>query len=202
MARSNACLAVEGFREINKNEFRWTETRADLAYHLQNGLNALYQQVFADPPYNEVFTDGDVETIFHGYLELNGLLLTLDDEISNRPVAFMVATPLKADFMNVCGMPRDLDLPCTAYIAEDGVAAPFRRQGISSTMKKMVLERLARQGYSDAILRTSAANTAQTAAVLAAGGETIVGAKQMVERCTKFGKVMEDNRFFRFRLKG
>jgi hypothetical protein len=170
----------------------------DLQTFLDTGLMELYRTVFGAPPYNEVFEDAEVIDIFNDYLQSNGDIMVLSER--GRPISFMVGTPLKADFMTVCGIPANIPLAKMRYIAEDGVDVPYRRRGISTMMKGALLDQYASQGFEQAILSTSAANTPQIQAVLAAGGKTIIGAQQMVERTTKFGKVMEDNRFFRFDL--
>jgi len=185
-------------RRWDENDIMTIKTGDALIGFLASGLRDLYAEAFGDEPYNEVFANGEIDEIFNDYLNSNGEIMVLPEQ--GRPIAFMVGTPLKRDFTKVCGIPANIPLSKIAYIAEDGVASTYRRLGISTMMKGALLDRYASQGFEQAILRTSAANTPQIQAVLAAGGQTITGAQQMVERTTKFGKVMEDNRFFRFDL--
>lgn len=166
---------------------------------LDNGLDQLYADVFADPPYNESFTTDEARDIFQGYVQNRGLILVANNDYA-IPQAFIVATPCRSEFSKVCGISRD-EMPRTAYIAEDGVRSSMRRQGVSSMMKRQMLGMLLQCGYTDVLLRTSEQNTPQIRAVEKMGGMRIPNAKQTVERMTKFGTVLDQSCFFRFKLK-
>jgi ribosomal protein S18 acetylase RimI-like enzyme len=166
---------------------------------LDGGLDQLYADVFADPPYNENFSTDEVRNIFQGYLKDRGLILVAGRDVL-QPQAFIVATPCQSDFARICGV-KEQDIPKTAYIAEDGVHASMRRLGVSSMMKREILNMLSQCGYTDVLLRTSEQNTPQIRAVEKIGGTRLPNAKQTVERITKFGKVMDKSCFFRFQLK-
>ena len=64
---------------------------------LDGGLNALYQEVFADPPYNEKFTSTEVEETFRAYFQSGANIFVVLNS-SEKPVAFVTSVPLKSDF--------------------------------------------------------------------------------------------------------
>lgn len=179
----------------------WVQNESDLEKLLDTGLNALFQNVFGEEPYNEIFSKQEVDDIFYDYLEKGADILSIREDLNGRPVAFMVGTPLLKKFKKVSGLPDFLFEEETAYIAEDGVDKNWRRLGLSSFMKSKMLAKAKGDGCDFTLLRTRADNDPQIAAVFNAGGRVIDGAQQMVPRNTKKGFVREDNRFFLFDLR-
>ena len=165
--------------------------------YLKAGLVDLYCEVFGGWPYNEVFEREAVAQGFQNVLQAQGMIVLA--LYSERPVGFMVAEPIGERFKEIAAF-NDLDRQKTAYIAEDGVSAAFRRQGISSTMKSCVLNGLRAWGMQQTILRTSIINEPQIQACLKTGAQRLNDVEQMVERETSSGLVQEKNCFFRFVL--
>jgi ribosomal protein S18 acetylase RimI-like enzyme len=180
---------------------QWVENKNDLSRLLDNGLNNLFRDVFGDPPYNEVFSVREVNQIFFDYLDSGADIMALLEGLNGKPIGFMVGMSLSSEFQNVANMPPIFFERKTGYIAEDGVDKEWRRMGLSSFMKKKMLERLQEREFEFAMLRTRSDNIPQIEAVVKSGGSMISYAQQDVARQTKLGEVKEDNRFFLFDLR-
>ena len=129
-------------------------------------LVALYRTVFAEPPSSQWWSEESVIAMFERYFQTGSLLGAFSGEVL---VGFAVVQPLAV--ASIMGQPtwiepeqkwRSLDwqlldefglLPNCGYLADLGVAASHRRQGIASE-----LVRLGCQQYPDKpmLLRVSA----------------------------------------------
>ncbi|OFW86912.1 MAG: hypothetical protein A3B66_07255 [Alphaproteobacteria bacterium RIFCSPHIGHO2_02_FULL_46_13] len=181
-------------------EVRRIETSAELKNVLESGLNDLYQRVFAAPPYNEKFTTDEVIDIFLSYFESGGIIFVAKDD-TDKPVAFVTAVPLKSEFNVAALVSKNVDINCSSYFAEDGVAENLRKNGISARMKAILLSACQQEGYESLILRTSVYNYKQISAVNKAGGVVIAGLFQNVSSPRADGTMTQDTRsFYKFDL--
>jgi len=167
----------------------------DLQDALEAGLIKLYQDVFADPPYNESFEAEEVKEIFFSYLNSGGHIFVANNE-TGRPVAFVASAPLKSDFSVAAAVNGQVSLEKTAYFAEDGVEKTLRQKGISAEMKKMLLSSCSADGLETLLLRTSASNYKQISAVNKAGGCVVAGLFQQVTSTRLDGTMEQDARSF------
>ncbi|MBP9846923.1 MAG: hypothetical protein KBD43_12775 [Saprospiraceae bacterium] len=162
---------------------------------LDGGLNALYQEVFADPPYNEKFTSTEVEETFRAYFQSGANIFVVLNS-SEKPVAFVTSVPLKSDFGVAIVAGSRVDVERTAYFAEDGVVSDLRQKGVSAAMKSILISACRESGFEALLLRTSAYNYRQISAVNKAGGYTLSGLFQQVTSTRSDGKMTQDTRFF------
>lgn len=173
------------------------QTEKELNMYLDKGLDTLYRDVFGGPPYNEKFTLKEVRDIFCGFIREQGqVYIALDDEIGNKPVAFVTSVPLASAFNVAAAVKGSVRAGGAAYFAEDGVAEDYRRRGISTQMKKLLLAACSADGLGKVVLRTSAANYAQISAVNKAGGIVIRKAKQEVPRRQADNSIVIDSNSF------
>lgn len=181
MTKSMKAVAEQGLKiqKITNNEM--------LESVLEEGLAALYRDVFAGPPYNEDFSLEEVKDIFRDYFRAEGKILLGRELDTDEIEAFVVATPLRAKFdvAAAAGLTQDIDQ--YFYIAEDGVSEAFRCRGISSRMKDLLLEECFAAGFEKGIIRTSDRNYKQISAINKAGGVLIRDVFQDVTRSVKGG---------------
>lgn len=164
---------------------------------LNTGLAKLYQQVFADPPYNENFSEKQVGDYFHGYLAQGGhIFVALDPKEQDKPIGFVVSVPLKADFAIASKVKDILDIDRAAYFAEDGVAHTHRKGGLSGKMKKLLIEANSIEGINKIILRTNQANYKQISGVNKSGGTVITDLFHDVTSPKENGNMTTDRRAF------
>ena len=174
----------------------WVRTSDELTEVLDNGLTELYQQVFADPPYNEAFTPEEVREGFDGALQANGLIFTAVSPEDGKPVAFVSSVPLMTETA-VSEVVGAIIVPQTAaYFSEDGVAKSWRRRGLSANMKDLLLTANFLSGMENVVLRTSIYNYPQIAAVSKSGGVIISNLFQNVESTRGDGATISDKRAF------
>lgn len=167
---------------------------------LDAGLANLYQEVFGGPPYNEMFSAQEVRDIFQEFLDKKGcIFVALNPQAENRPVAFVVSTPLRAEFELAKLAGTKVEADKTAYFAEDGVAEDYRRNGLSARMKKLLIETNSVSSIGKMFLRTSQQNYKQISAVNKAGGVVISGLFQDVARKRLDGTTtIDENAFYLF----
>lgn len=169
---------------------------------LELGLIQLYQQVFANPPYNEKFEAQQVREIFEDYLNSRGHIFVASEIDTNRPVAFVTSVPVKSEFDVAALAGERFKLRRTQYFAEDGVASSHQRQGISNRMKHLLLDACAASRVKTLLLRTKADNYKQISAVNKAGGSVVSGMFQQVTSKRKDGLMSTDTRaFYEFDVK-
>jgi histidine racemase len=187
LKETQACLGLR---------VEWIRSAAELTKALHYGLANLYQQVFADPPYNEHFTFADVKDIFCATLDANGFIFTAGETHDCAPVAFVASVPLATDPPLVNLLKPMLDITKASYFSEDGTRHDRRQQGISTQMKNLLLYANFVSGFEKIILRTSIYNYRQISAVCKAGGEVISNLYQDVESTRSDGAISSDKRAF------
>ncbi|MGZ9097072.1 MAG: hypothetical protein ACXW30_02100 [Micavibrio sp.] len=176
---------------------RWLDDPACLNKAAGDGLLSLYQQIFAEPPYHESFTENEVFKSFTDTLKAGGLIFTvsLKDEF-NKVSGFVSSLPLAAKKSVADHVGDILEVGKTAYFAEDGIAKELRRNGISGVMKRLLLESNRLAGYEQVLLRTSIESYPQISAVTKAGGRVIANVFQQVASPKQGGTVALDTRVF------
>jgi len=174
----------------------WIRTTDELTRVLDEGLTELYQQVFADFPYNEKFSVEEVKSAFEATLNAGGLIFTASAPDNRKTIAFVSSVPLRAEPSISDVVKSVVDLQTTSYFSEDGVAQAWRRQNISTNMKDMLLTANYLLGYDNVILRTSLYNYPQIASVSKSGGVVISEISQDVESKRGDGTISSDKRIF------
>lgn len=171
------------------------ENSLDIDNLLDAGLVDLYIEAFSKPPYNESFTPEQVRDIFHEGLNTRGIIFAALDD-TGKPVAVVMSTPVAAerDIVSIVG--HKINVSGTAYFAEDIVDESYRRRGISSFMKSLLLQACHLSGYSHVLLRTTGNNYKQISAVSKAGGFTLRDEFQYVAQQRQDGKTGLDKRGF------
>ena len=170
--------------------FSWIENHTVLKEWLDKGLDSLYADVFAEPPFSEKFEIPEVRDIFCHYMDNGADILVATPHDTDLPIALMVQFPLekKAEVLEVLG--NSFDPHKCIYFAEDAVSKDYRRRGISSHMKSLAKERAKDAGKDYMILRTNISNYAQINAVAKDGGFVIPGCIQETYS-TKLSGVVE-----------
>lgn len=161
----------------------------------QGGLITLYQDIFSQPPYLESFTANEVQQFFDEYLQ-EGLLFVSRDERS--VVGFGAAMPMnKVSSVVEVLRANEVNTQNMWYMADLGVAASLRRNGIG---KKLVEARLQKmpQG-SIAVMRTSIENLPSQTLYRSLGFETLPNVRQFVEGTRIDGESYSDERLFMYK---
>ncbi|MCT7989046.1 GNAT family N-acetyltransferase [Laspinema olomoucense] len=168
-------------------------------------LVALYRAVFAEPPSSQWWSKESVVAMFECYFQTGSVLGAFSSE---GLVGFAVVQPLAS--ASIIGQPtwieveqrwRSLDwqlldefglLPHCGYLADLGVAASHRRQGIGAE-----LVRLGCQQYSDKpmLLRVSACKSEAIALYLKLGFARIPGLEQRPEYRQQDGSLKTEPKF-------
>ncbi len=188
-------VAVVSFSDIRIDQISSIEMLNQVA---DKGLIRLYQEAFADPPYDEKFDDAQVYEIMQEVIQSSGFLFTaMSKESLGQIVAFVASIPLVAKPSVVEFLGERVNPETASYFAEDAVDKNFRRRGISAQMKKILLEANAECGYETMVLRTSAdERNVQLPAVLKAGFIPIKDVFQDVMSMKKDGIERPDRRCF------
>lgn len=168
--------------------------RTDLYSLLNKGIiYKLYEDCFKDPPYEEVFTEADINSIFLKYLEKGILLFCAKDNMENI-IGFVAAIPLKyeeevADLAKNFGYNPSTDW----YYADVGVAKEFRGNGIGQNLAKKLIQLIPANKI---IMRTQEKNAASLACHKEVGFNIIDGMSQHIEKERTSGIKEEDKRIF------
>ena len=190
--------AVAGHSAQNdRYNLYWVNDGKSLDFAAERGLLGLYRRVFAEPPYNEDFTDDQVYQEFQDTLKQDGLIFTATEKQGlDRVLGFVSSLPLSRVPEVASSVSGIVDADKAAYFAEDGVDKAYRRQGISSIMKNTLVQANWMSGAEHIVLRTSDQNYRQAAAVTRGGGRVISNVFQNVASTRQGGEVMQDRRAF------
>jgi GNAT superfamily N-acetyltransferase len=171
---------------------------SDLNSIADKGLIRLYQEAFAEPPYDEIFNDAQVYNIMRDIILSSGFIFTaMSKESLGQIIAFVASVPLTAKANVAEFLGERVNPKAASYFAEDAVDKRFRRRGISAVMKQVLLNANAECGYETMVLRTSAdPQNGQLPAVLKAGFLPIPGLFQDVMSMKKDGIERPDRRCF------
>jgi hypothetical protein len=190
---------------INKTEqengltLSWVRTPFDLKLSGKRGLFSMYCDVFAEEPYCEKFTPQEVQDYFEGLVAANGFVFTASMPRKAAPAlltAFVASQPLANKNSVISLVSPYINVSSSAYFAEDAVIPERRREGISRSMKRLLLETNKMAGYETMLLRTSADSFRQAAAVQQLGAKPIEGLSQDVDSLRLDGTTTSDRRIF------
>lgn len=161
---------------------------------LNNGLILkLYKDCFKDPPYEEVFNEIEINSIFLKYFE-KGILMFCSKDNRENIIGFVAAIPLKyekevADLAKNHGYDPSTDW----YYADVGVAKEFRGNGIGRYLATELIKLIPANRI---IMRTQEKNAASQACHRKVGFEIIDGMYQNIEKDRISGIKEEDKRIF------
>lgn len=160
---------------------------------LSQGLNQLYQTVFAEPPYFESFTPEAVQAYFEEYLE-KGRVLTIRTA-KDTIAGFAACLPLK-DVPDVRDAVRGTVEDENAwYIAEVGIDPALRKKGLARFLTQIEMEEL--KDIRTFIMRTTEKNVASQSLHRSLGFVQIDGVFQQVQQERTTDDVSEvDKRIF------
>ena len=178
--------------------YSWGQTLDDLAQAEKNGLYKLYKTVFAEEPYFEKFEVEELQTYFASMIRAGGFLFTAQkpNRLGDMIVGFVASIPLTEKKGVIDLVSPYVDIEKTSYFAEDGVAAAFRRTGLSRSMKALLLQINRMAGFDTMLLRTSEDSAAQIAAVEQFDFKRIEGLTQDVMSLKLDGQERPDRRVF------
>lgn len=144
----------------------------------QDGLTALYKDIFGKAPYFESFDESEVEDIFAEYVR-DGLLYIARSS-GGKVVGFGAALPMPSvpDIARIVGISQK-DMDRTWYMADLGVSDELRRKGIG---RNLVLARLSRLPGANVVMRTSVNNIDSQKLYRSFGFQTIPNVSQTIER--------------------
>lgn len=171
----------------------------------KNGLFKMYKDIFAEAPYFEKFSIDEVKDYFTEIFKKGGIILTAYTPQKNKNdiiTAFTASIPLKEKPSVAEITSPYVDVDTTCYLAEDAVIPERRRQGISRSMKGLLLSFNREAGFKTALLRTSAdSSNNQLPAVKQLGAKQINNLEQEVDSLKLDGNIKSDKRvFFTFDL--
>lgn len=130
---------------------------------VRSDLISLYQEVFAEPPEYQVWSELELERIFGNYCDRGYLFVAVDGSI---PVGFCGAIPFTSSSI-WCSKASDrfdsvvidseqlysqfgIDVQQAWYIADLGVSSKYRSQGLATELMKAVMS-----GKQPVLLRVS-----------------------------------------------
>ena len=118
-----------------------------------DGLIVLYQNIFAEEPYQEKWEADIVERMFRNSFE-NGIVFLAYDDESGRPIGFGCAVPLSHSTVKKQEWPARLDPSTTWFMNDLGVEKAFRRRGIGRTLVEKRIEHRP-GGFTHMLMRTA-----------------------------------------------
>ncbi len=174
-------------------EISQVQSREQLEAAFMRGLIKLYQDAFADPPYEESFDPEEVRGFFELYL-LSGLLLISEAKDTNEVIGFVAAVPIiLEEAIAKIAQENGFDVDKTWYYADLGVDKKYRRQKIASML---VQKMIGLKPAETLLMRTSENNIASQRVNMQQGFELVEGMEQQVEQLRQDGLVQTDRRIF------
>lgn len=168
------------------------KTPEELNEAFASGLVELYQEVFADPPYEEKFRLEEVQDIFQLYFMQGVLMLCRED--AQSVIGFSASVPLVLE-QEIATIAQNfgIDPDTVWYFADLGVSKKHRRKKIAQSL---VIALLGETPVGTLIMRTSENNIASQRVNQGVGFEIIDGMEQHVEKTRQNGEVQADRRIF------
>jgi len=168
------------------------KTPEELNEAFASGLVELYQEVFADPPYEEKFRLEEVQDIFQLYFMQGVLMLCRED--AQSVIGFSASVPLVLE-QEIATIAQNfgIDPDTVWYFADLGVSKKHRRKKIAQSL---VIALLGETPVGTLIMRTSENNIASQRVNQGVGFEIIDGMEQHVEQTRQNGEVQADRRIF------
>ena len=144
---------VEQITEEFQKEISQITDKKELQQAFNNGLIELYQEVFSEPPYNEVFETSEVKNIFIDYLNQNGLVFIAKDQ--DQIIGFSAAMPIAQSSVKEAAQINNLP-ESSWYIADLGIINSLRRQKLGTQLIESLLQSLPKKTL--AVMRTAEKN--------------------------------------------
>lgn len=161
---------------------------------LNNGIIfKLYEDCFKDPPYEESFTPGEINSLFLDYLE-KGILMFCTQENKENIIGFVAAIPLKYE-TEIASLAKNYgyDPSNDWYYADIGVAKEFRGNKIGRHLAQEIIKLIPANKI---IMRTQEKNIASLSCHKEIGFKVIDGMQQSVKKERTSGIKVEDKRIF------
>jgi hypothetical protein len=174
----------------------WIKSNEDFEKAQSLGLSDLYCDIFAEAPYFEKFDREEIANYFQDIINENGLLFIGVQERKQKGdmlVAFNASVALAQKPPVLELLKGRIETDTASYFAEDAVIQERRRQGISRSMKKLLLASNFCDGFDNSFN--------QIAASLQLGARRIGDLSQDVMSLRLNGENKPDRRiFFNFDL--
>lgn len=188
-------------------------TLQDLDEAFSCGLIKLYQDIFADQPYEEYFSNDDVISMFHSYFESEIKdSLVLFAYLERELIAFCMAVPMNENRLDfeIIDFNKNISHNCyeyfkrtfnstpenTWYLDDLGVRKDKRRRGVAKRLLKTCLTEL---NSNNVFLRTSDSNNQAQLLYQNLGFRHINGLYTQVSHKRLDGSVKEDRRIIMLR---
>lgn len=170
------------------------ESSEKLQHVLDDGsVFDLYNACFADPPYEEFYSEEKIRSLFLSYWE-KGLLLFCFEREKKEIIGFAAAVPLKYETeISELSKSYGYDPFNDWYSADLGIKKGFRRKGIATQMVKSLIQYIPSKRL---IMRTQENNVASQACHMKLGFRIIEGMEQDVSIERISGDVKVDKRIF------
>lgn len=170
------------------------KARKELCSLLNKGIIfELYEDCFKDPPYEEVFTREEINSLFLNYLE-KGILILCFQEKKENIIGFVAAIPLKhEDEISELAKKYGYNPLTDWYYADLGVAKKFRGNKIGQYLAKEIIQLIPANKI---IMRTQEKNMASLACHKEVGFKVIDGMHQSIKKERISGIKEEDKRVF------
>ncbi|MDH5533726.1 MAG: GNAT family N-acetyltransferase [Candidatus Pacebacteria bacterium] len=174
-------------------QIKRVESSEELAQVFSQGLTELYQEIFADPPYEESFTKEEVQSYFELYF-LSGIFLSCEDIESGEVIGFAAAIPLiLEDVIAKLAQEYDFNPETDWYFADLGVKKSYRRQKLATQLVSQLIGEISGK---QVIMRTSENNIASQRVNQQVGFELVEGMVQDVKQMRQDCSEQTDRRIF------
>lgn len=176
-------------------EFNKLESLEQLDEYLNaSGLRSLYQEIFAEPPYWEIFSDSEVTDLFKQYVTQGQLYIAEDDE---RTVGFLGIQPIETvSNIEEILIEDGVDTRNLWYVADIGVASQYRRKKIAENLLSVLFQLNNGGRY---VMRTTMMNYPSRSLFTKAGFTLIPNVYEQVEKERTNGTTTTDLRLFMIR---
>ena len=158
------------------------------------GLIERYQEIFAEPPYFEQFSDNEVRELFTAYT-VEGLVFLIQDDPAI--VGFGAVLPFVKSPVAYLGERFGIDPEHTWYMTELGIKREYRKRGLACQLVQAILNLLTSDNT--VILRTSERNIAAQSLYSGLGFQTI-SVTENVSQQRQDGTIQIDKRIFMIKI--
>ncbi|MCB9680835.1 MAG: GNAT family N-acetyltransferase [Alphaproteobacteria bacterium] len=159
---------------------------------------AAYRRIFADPPYEESFTEAEATAVYDRLTSTSqaiNLIAVLDGSV----IGFGCAVPLTADGVVARELHGLVPVRHTIYLVELGVDPPWRGRQLAKVLIRTRIKLIDKERYSHVVLRVPAGR-AKTFDLYRSLGFTDMGVSMQVSMRRTDGTVRTDERVFMSRV--
>lgn len=186
----------EGTLETTKG-ISYTVEQVTSEKKLQNTLKTLelrdaYRDAFGRPPYNEQFTDSEIDNMFRDYLHSGHVFVAMAE---GKVIAFSATQPLSSEPEVGAILTAQAGInPESWYIPDLGVKAAYENRGVGKTLMQRALDAV--PGDKAITLRTSVDNVASQRLYTKLGFKVVPGLYQNKTQTRTDGQEATDQRLF------